>query len=389
MKPEETNRQENDTPILPQRSISVNPIPKNEASERLQNQEAAANVIRSQINNILDKQASSADQLETANPYFRDHEEHVDPQAEKWREYHTAWQNYYQKYYEGYYLHSLKNAQSKLQEQYKGQQLRETPTKEEEMFDLRQKLIGKVKNSATKIHKSRHFLPILAGLLAVLIFLFMQYNQLVIANIMAYVSPGNIDPQNIILDPSSEITVAPDPKLIIPKINIDVPVIYNISNDYDTQMEAMSRGVAHFAIPGADSHPGEIGNTVIAGHSSSDLFDNGKYKFIFAQLDKLEVGDIIYANYNSVRYTYTVTKKEVVKPTDVDKLVYSTNVPVLTLITCTPLGTAISRLLVTAEQVSPDPAKATAATTTTAESGSTTSIPGTTQTLLEKLFGNN
>ena len=382
MKPEETNKQQsNDIPILPQRSVYVSPVSE-DIQKHQQNQEAAANVIRSQIDNILEKQTQPTDQTNIDNPYFRDHQEHVDPQTEKWREYHTAWQNYYQKYYEGYYLNSVK----KIQEQYRGQKPKEAPTKAEEMFDLRQKLIGKVKNSATKVHKSRHFMPIIAGLLAVLVFLFLQYNQIIFANIAAYVSPGNIDPQNIILDPDEEVTVSAEPRLIVPKINVDVPVIYDISNNYDTQMEAMGRGVAQFAIPGANSHPGEIGNTVIAGHSSSDLFDNGKYKFIFAQLDKLEVGDIIYANYKSVRYTYTVTKKEVVKPTNVDVLVYSTKVPVLTLITCTPLGTAINRLLVTAEQISPDPSKSTTSTAKT-ETKDTTSIPGTTQTLFEKLFG--
>lgn len=388
MMSEELNKQQDDNTLLPTRSISIEPI-SDDAQKKQQNQEAAANVIRSQINNILDKQTIPTNQTEGNNTYFRDHSDHVDPQAEKWREYHTAWQNYYQKYYAGYYAHNLKNAQQKLSSQYGDSTVgQKPPTKEEEIFDLRQKLIGKVKNSANKIHKSRHFVPIIAGLVAVLIFLFLQYNQLVIANVVAYVSPGSIDPQNIILDPNSKIEVGSESRLIIPKINVDVPVIYDISNDFDTQMEAMGRGVAHFAIPGANSHPGEVGNTVIAGHSSSDLFDNGKYKFIFAQLDKLAVGDIIYANYNSKRYTYTVTKKEVVQPTNVGVLVYDTKLPVMTLITCTPLGTAINRLLVTAEQVNPDPSKATA-TKDTNKTGETSSIPGTSKTLLERLFSGN
>lgn len=381
MKPEDTNKQPDDMPMLSHQPVSADPSSE-EIQKHQQNQEAAANVIRSQIDNILDKQTQSASQLDAGNPYFRNHQEHVDPQTEKWREYHTAWQNYYQKYYEGYYQNSVK----RLQEQYGRPQPKKEPTKDEEMFDLRQKLIGKVRNSANKVHKSRHFIPIIAGLIAVLLFLFLQYNQLIFANIAAYVSPGNIDPQNIILDPNSEITVSADPRLIIPKINVDVPVVYDIGSDYDSQMEAMTQGVAHFAIPGANSQPGEIGNTVIAGHSSNDLFDSGKYKFIFAQLDKLEVGDIIYANYKSTRYTYTVTKKEVVAPTNVDVLIYETKTPVLTLITCTPLGTAKNRLLVTAEQISPDPSKA-VTTTTKTEAKSTTSIPGTAQTLIEKLFG--
>ena len=223
--------------------------------------------------------------------------------------------------------------------------------------------------------------------IVVLIFVFLQYNRLIISNVMAYVSPGNIDPQNIVVNPNAEVTVGPEPKLIIPKINVDVPVAYDIGNDYNSQMAAMNNGVAQFAIPGADSHPGQIGNTVIAGHSSNDLLDGGDYKFIFAQLDKLNVGDTIYTNYNSKRYTYTVTKKEVVKPNEVNKLVYPTTKPILTLLTCTPVGTSLNRLLVTAEQVSPDPSKSSAAPIS--DQSTTKSIPGNSPTLFERLFGSN
>ena len=111
------------------------------------------------------------------------------------------------------------------------------------------------------------------------------------------------------------------------------------------------------------------------------------YKFIFMQLEKLEIGDTIYANYEGKRYTYIVTKKEEVLPSQVDRLIYDTNKPVMTLITCTPLGTALKRLLVTAEQVYPASGFTPAPTTT--GSGSTQStIPGQGQpTVIERLFG--
>jgi sortase A len=221
----------------------------------------------------------------------------------------------------------------------------------------------------------------------VLIFVFLQYNRVFIATVNAYVSPGAIDPQNIVIDPTGDTNVSADPRLVIPKINVDVPVVYDIGPDYNSQMAAMEKGVAHFGIPGANSRPGELGNTVLSGHSSNDLFDGGDYKFIFAQLDKLNTGDTIYANYGGVRYTYVVTKKEVVKPTEVSKLVYPTTKPVLTLITCTPLGTSQNRLLVTAEQVSPDPAKAAAAPVDSGAADSDAAIPGNSPTLFERLFG--
>ncbi len=363
-------------------------------------QQAAADLVRAQIENLYNSGASANtpinQSLETANPYDRTHVSNPQPDLEQWKQYHSAWQTYYQKYYEGYYTHHLK-AISQQQaatpgSHYFANQPAEAPVEttmsnEEALFDLRQKLLQKVQKSAKKVRKSRHFIPLTSAVVVVLIFAFLQYNSIIIGNVMAYVSPGNIDPQNIVIDPTTSVQVGPEPRLIIPKINVDVPVSYDIGNDYASQMKAMQSGLAQFAIPGADSHPGQIGNTVLAGHSSNDLLDKGDYKFIFAQLDKLQVGDSIYANYHSVRYTYTVTGKTVVEPTDVNKLVYPTTKPILTLLTCTPLGTALHRLLVTAEQVSPDPAASAAAPTTTTTKAA--SIPGNSPTLLDRLFGNN
>ncbi|CAN5392249.1 hypothetical protein BH10PAT4_BH10PAT4_1470 [soil metagenome] len=363
-------------------------------------QAAAANVVRNQIDKIYNNpsdQTSTPAQQEI-NPYERVHSDNPQPEVEQWKQYHSAWQTYYQKYYEGYYTHHLTKANQSL-EPFATPTTREAVFthqqefsdsamfRDEALFDLRQKLITRVTESAKKVRKSRHFVPIAAAVIVVLIFVFLQYNRAIIANVSAYVSPGSIDPQNIVLDPTTDIDVAADPRLIIPKINVDVPVIYNVASDYDAQMAAMKNGVAHFAIPGASSIPGQVGNTVLSGHSSNDLLESGDYKFIFAQLDKLNVGDSIYVNNNSKRYTYTVTKKEVVEPNEVNKLIYSTSTPVLTLITCTPLGTALQRLLVTAEQVSPNPTASAPAPTTTTDT-QTAKIPGNSPTFFEKLFGN-
>lgn len=252
---------------------------------------------------------------------------------------------------------------------------------------LRQSILNKAKDAGKKARNSRHFIPVISGLIVFGVIAFVQYNQFIFANVQAYVSPGAIDPQNIVVDPSTNTTTSPEPRLIIPKINVDVPVIYGVGPGHDAQMSAMQKGVAHFAIAGADSVPGQKGNTVFSGHSSNDLFDPGDYKFIFVQLDKLIEGDTIYVNYNSVRYTYTVTKKEVVLPNQVDKLTVPSDKPILTLITCTPVGTAQKRLLVTAEQVAPDPTKARPANPL--GNSSNELMTGNAPTLLERLFGNN
>ena len=366
---------------------------KTNTDNSVSNQQAAAGIIRNQIDNIYVKENNS-EQIDD-NPYDWTHTEHVDPQVEQWKKYHSAWQNYYQKYYEGYYAQHYANLKTKnspyfandqaFKEEKRKIEAKEIVTEEEAIQDLRHNLLNQVTESAKKVRKSRHFIPIASGLLVALIFLFLQYNSFLIANVIAYVSPGSIDVQNIIINPNADITVGPEPRIIIPKINVDAPVTYDIGNDYNSLMDAMSKGLAHFAIPGANSHPGEIGNTVISGHSSNDLFDTGDYKFIFVQLDKLEVGDSIYANYQSKRYTYTVTDKQVVAPNDVNSLVYPTTKPILTLITCTPVGTAQSRLLVIAEQISPDPSKASQTPNSTTKE--IESMPGKEPTIIEWLFG--
>lgn len=394
-------------PVVPQRQSA----PRISDSQTNSHQEAAANIARNQIDTIYNDQGTAptsqpapiADPQqvldEGPNPYERTHsDEHVEIQAEHWNKYHSAWQEYYQKYYERYYIGQVYKAREALeaniasenpqQEESKTatEQAEATFSRDEAMYDLRSKLLGKLQDSAKKVRKSRHFIPITAALCVVVLFLFLQYNRVLFSNVQAYVSPGNIDPANIIIDPSTNVAVSPDPKLIIPKINVDVPVEYNVTPDYDSQMKAMENGVAWFGIPGANSKPGQVGNTVLSGHSSNDIMDGGSYKFIFARLDHLQKGDTIYINYNEVRYSYTVTRKEVVKPTDVQKLVYSGDKPILTLITCTPLGTSLNRLLVTAEQVSPSPTQAQAAPETSTGSQKV-SIPGNSPTFLQRVFG--
>lgn len=388
-------------------------------------QAAAANLIRTQIDSLYNgntvAEAPQAAQAAStpAHTYDRTHsttQPHI--QADQWKAYHSAWQTYYQKYYEAYYEHKRKQekaAEAAQAEQAATAQSHELEsaqpqnegyfseqssarsnqqpepeadiTKDEALYDLRQSLLNKVQTQAKKVRKSKHFMPIAASLAVVLVFVFLQYNRVLIASVNAYVSPGSIDVQNIVIDPTASVEVGSDPRLVIPKINVDVPAIYGVGTDHDSQMAAMEKGVAHFGIPGANSRPGEVGNTVLSGHSSNDLFDRGDFKFIFAQLDKLVEGDTIYANYEGVRYTYIVTKKEVVLPSEVSKLVYPTDKPVLTLITCTPLGTAEKRLLVTAEQISPDPSAAKAAPEGSGNSSSDAAMPGTAPTLIERLFG--
>lgn len=422
MNPSDPNDKRTHAPLVPERASLQGPqIPVRGNSTAIN--AAAAHIVRDQVNSIYAGNTTTPTpqttpvapvqqpqpapvqkqpvEEETPNPYERTHGTTEQVQADQWKQYHSAWQDYYQKYYERYYMGQVYHARQSLEEKAQEAASQHTPlqqpveenepealSRDEALYDLRSKLLDNVRTGAKKVRKSRHFVPIAAALCVVVLFLFLQYNRILIANVQAYISPGDVDPANIIINPSTDVAVSAAPKLIIPKINVDVPVIWNTKADYDSQMTAMQSGVAWFGIPGANSHPGQVGNTVLSGHSSNDVIDRGDYKFIFARLDHMVKGDSIFINYQSKRYTYTVTRTEVVKPTQVNKLVYKTAKPILTLITCTPLGTSLNRLLVTAEQVSPDPSNASSAP---ADSGtsSTTTIPGDSPTLLERIFGGN
>lgn len=308
--------------------------------------------------------------------------------SEQWKRYHAAWQNYYQKYYETYYsvaLEQQKNQAANIQPEVV-EELTESQKKERALAKFKKDISAKARQQTEKIRKSRHFVPIFSAIIVVVLFLFLQYNRLIFASVEAYVAPGNSNAVQTIYSPNSSNLVSQEPKLIIPKINVDVPVVYGVGNDNISQLRAMEKGVAHFSIPGANAVPGQNGNTVLSGHSSNDLFDKGDYKFIFAQLDKLKQGDVIYANYNGKRYTYNVTKTEVVMPNQVNRVQVGTDKPMLTLITCVPLGTAEKRLLVFAEQVSPDPNSAEKPTEQNSSENKEVTLPRNSLTFFERLF---
>ena len=282
----------------------------------------------------------------------------------EWQKYHSAWQNYYQNYYNNYY--------SKAAENY----LATAKMKDERIAT----------GQARKRRTLRRLLPVFIIGFVVLVALFLQYNRLIFAPIMAYIVPdtGSVTTSLEAIDPTINQTVSPDPRLIIPKLNVDVPVAFSISTD--EVMSAMNHGVAQFSIPGANALPGQIGNLVITGHSAGDIYSSNPYKFIFSGLERLEVGDLIYINYESTRYTYQLTKKEVVEPTNVEALIYDTDKPMLTLITCTPLGTSRYRLLVTAEQISPDPNPDNVAAPTTEVTDSGTTMPANEPSFFESIW---
>lgn len=148
-------------------------------------------------------------------------------------------------------------------------------------------------------------------------------------------------------------------RLIIPKIGKNIPIVRPsmealVKEDWkqfevDIQT-ALRDGVIHY--PGS-ARPGQAGNFFVTGHSSYYPWDEGRYKDVFARLSELEPGDTYFVYYGGDRHTYRVTRKFEVKPTDVTVLDQPSDRRVATLMTCTPVGTTLRRLIVQAEEIDP------------------------------------
>ena len=320
-----------------------------------------------------------------------------------WKKYHTAWQGYYQRYHSENYMNAAKEyvakqqvkeirAQAQAQDvgrQYvkQAEPITSQPEPEEEAtVGLKSRIRAKaVEKEKRRTSRRKKLIPLIAGLTVVLTILFLQYNRLVFAPIAAYVSPGESPAGEIeAVDPTVTLTkVSAENKLIIPKLNVDVPINFGIATS--EVMEAMNHGVAHYRINGASAYPGEVGNFVVMGHSAGDIYSSNQYKFIFSGLERLEVGDIMYVHYNSVRYTYKMVGREIIWPTEVSKLVIDTDKPMMTLVTCWPLGTSRQRLLISAEQISPTSETAAKQEEVVEEPASDVELPQNEDTLFDRI----
>ena len=155
-----------------------------------------------------------------------------------------------------------------------------------------------------------------------------------------------------------DMPIAPtDNRLVIPKLGKSVPLVSmstgNIEgenwNDLEKQIQdGLQDGIVHY--PGT-AKPGQFGNVFLTGHSSYYPWDPGKFKDVFATLGKLEVGDKYYLYYNQRQYTYKIVDKKEVQPNNVEVLSQPTDKKISTLMTCSPVGTTLRRLIITAEEV--------------------------------------
>lgn len=221
--------------------------------------------------------------------------------------------------------------------------------------DIKNSISKKIEtnNKADKPHPLKSlFFGVAVGLTVLIIALFGLFNELIIA---PFIQPSrNVSATPIILN-NDGIAADGTTKVIVPKINVEIPVDYGLTSmSEDVVQKGLENGVVHYP---STVRPGEQGNAAFFGHSSNNIFNPGKYKFAFVLLSNLQPGDMFYLTYNKKVYAYKVFDKKVVNPDETWILnPVEGKTATAALITCDPPGTTLHRLVVWGEQVSPDPA---------------------------------
>ena len=380
------------TPKDPQSSASIK-----------DDQKHAADLVRQKLDQIYNLEPDAKEEIaevKSVGSHKSKHQKFMNDLSTSGRslaEIQTAWHNYYielpddekrEVWQEFYAEHANSNKKHESVVQQKdsppGEVIKNKPEQSpKSVADVKSKIIRKVNTRSTKLNKKAHFKSALFGIgiggLVMIILLFGFFNERFIA---PFITPSkSVSSTPIIIDPNST-AVGPEPKVIIPKINVEIPVVYDEPSIQEEAIQAaLERGVVHYA---TTPYPGEKGNPVIFGHSSNNILNKGQYKFAFVLLNRLEVGDTFMLQKDGKRYIYKVSEKKVVRPNDVSILTSSTDESTATLITCDPPGTSINRLLVIGQQISPDPSKNIASTASQGDTAPET-IPGNAPSLWQRI----
>lgn len=241
---------------------------------------------------------------------------------------------------------------------------------------IKRQILDKVQLSENAQKKARqHFQSLVfgvgTGICVLIIFLFGFFNEMFIA---PFIQPSRHVSATPIIVNSDSVAATDTPEILIPKINVQIPVVYDEKSPKEEDVQrALERGILHYP---TTVTPGQQGNASFFGHSSNNIFNKGKYKFAFVLLHELVPGDTFYLTYDKKVYSYKVYDKKIVPPSEVSVLgTVPGKIATATLITCDPPGTSTNRLVVWGEQISPDPSGATPATQPNSENELPSTLP--------------
>ena len=132
----------------------------------------------------------------------------------------------------------------------------------------------------------------------------------------------------------------------IPKIGVSVPLTF-VNALLKTEIyKALNKGVVHYY---TSVLPGEIGQTIIIGHSAPLGWPKIRYNWAFSKLSELNEGDeiIIYFNHQKISYS-VISKIFLERGGEIPKNPLTNSENMLVLISCWPPGKDIQRIAVEA-----------------------------------------
>lgn len=151
-------------------------------------------------------------------------------------------------------------------------------------------------------------------------------------------------PDGATIDPVSD-----EFALIVPKVGINAPVVANVDPAKPGEYKkALETGVAHAS---TSFFPDEDGTVYLFSHSTNYDWFVKDLNAVFYLLKNLDTGDAVVIIYKGKRYTYKITGKKVVSPSNTTYLYPYVGRRNLILQTCWPPGSVAERLLIFADLV--------------------------------------
>ncbi len=139
-----------------------------------------------------------------------------------------------------------------------------------------------------------------------------------------------------------------DFSLIIPKIGVNAAIIPAVNPaDAKAYGEVLKHGIAHAS---TSYFPGE-GTTYLFSHSTNYDWFVSDLNAVFYHIKNLAEGDTIVLFYKGKQFTYRLTEKKIVSPSEISYLVGHAGDKRLILQTCWPPGSTTERLLIFADLV--------------------------------------
>ena len=148
----------------------------------------------------------------------------------------------------------------------------------------------------------------------------------------------------------------PTNRLVIPAINLDVPLVetdvHNYKNFTETTFDAdLENWVVKYP---TTPNPWEWGNAFFFWHTSQEYRKNNPYGTVFRRIPQLKENDKIQVVRDGVLYEYKVLKTVIVKPKDVNNTYvnfWTEWKEYITLMWCYPIGRTDKRMMVFAEKI--------------------------------------